>query len=58
MTDHEKLYAIMEELDLGYRKIAKITGHTYNSVKTMLQPNGKLPRWVNFAIYIYENKPK
>lgn len=59
MTDHEKLKAIMDELDISsYHDIAKITGHTYNSVKSMLQPSRDIPRWVNLVLYAWENKNK
>lgn len=57
MTDHEKLKALMKERGLNFFDIAKITGHSYQSVKTMLQPNKELPRWVNLVLYVWENNP-
>ena len=37
---------------------AEITGHSYNSVKSMLQPNKEVPRWVKLVLYVWENKSK
>lgn len=56
MTDHEKLKALMNELGLNFHDIAKITGHNYNSVKSMLQPNKKLPRWMMLVLHVWESK--
>lgn len=56
MTDHEKLKTLMNELGLSYHDIAKITGHTYNSVKSMLQPSREIPRWVNLVLYVWDKK--
>jgi hypothetical protein len=58
MTDHEKLKALMKERGLNFFDIAKITGHSYNSVKSMLQPNRELPRWVKLVLYVWEGKQK
>ena len=57
-TDHEKLKALMKERGLNYFDIAKITGLTYNTVKTSLQPNREVPRWVKLVLYVWENKEK
>ena len=54
MTDHERLKALMKERGLNFIKIAEITGHSYNSVKSMLQPNRKIPRWVQLVLYVWE----
>ena len=35
-------------------EIAKITGHSYNSVKSMLSPGKKLPRWFKLVLHIWE----
>ena len=53
MTDNEKFKALMKDLGLNYHKIAKITGHTYDSVKMMLQPKRDLPRWAKLVIYVW-----
>jgi hypothetical protein len=58
MTDHEKLKALMKERGLNFHDIARITGHSYQSVKTMLQPNKELPRWMNLVLYIWEGGEK
>ena len=58
MNDHEKLKALMKDLGLSYHDIAKITGHTYNSVKSMLQPSRDIPRWMNLVLFVWENKKK
>lgn len=41
---------------LGYTNsdIAKIIGNTADSVKSVTQPNGELPRWLRLAIVIFE----
>ena len=56
MNDHQKLQALMLELGLTYHKISEITGHSYESVKTMLQPNKEIPRWVKLLLYVWETK--
>lgn len=56
MTDHEKLKALMKERGLSYYDIAEITGHSYNSVKSMLQPNKEIPRWVKLVLYVWDGK--
>jgi hypothetical protein len=56
MTDNEKLKAIMKELNINFFDIADITGLAYNTVKTSLQPNRPVPRWVKFLLYAWENK--
>lgn len=53
MIDHEKLKAILKSEGLNYHDIAKITGHSYGSVKNMLQPNKPVPRWLKLLIHIY-----
>lgn len=54
MTEHEKLKALMRDLGLNFHDIARITEHSYQSVKTMLQPNKKLPRWMKLVLYVQE----
>jgi hypothetical protein len=56
MTDQEKLKAFMQDESLGHQEIASITGHSYNSVKSMLQPNKKLPRWMNLVLFLWDRK--
>ena len=58
MTDHQKLKTLMKERDLNFHDIARITGHRYQSVKTMLQPNKELPRWVKLVLYVWEGGGK
>ena len=59
MTDHEKLKALMKERGLNnFHDIARITGHSYQSVKTMLQPNREIPRWVKLVLYVWEDGKK
>ena len=55
-TDHEKLKEMMSDVGLDYRGIAAITGHSYHSIKTMLQPNKKLPRWMRLVMHVWEKK--
>jgi hypothetical protein len=54
--DHQDLKSMMADLQLGYKELAEITGNSYNSVKTVLQPGKELPRWVHLAIYVWEQK--
>jgi hypothetical protein len=54
MTDQEKLKAFMNDQSLNFHDIAAITGHSYNSVKTMLQPNAELPRWMKLVLHVWE----
>ena len=58
MTDHQKLKALMKERGLSYYDIARITGHSYNSVKSMLQPKKELPRGVTLVLYGWEGGKK
>ena len=58
MTDHQKLKALMKELGLNYHDVSKITGHSYDSIKTMLQPNKDLPRWMKLVLYVWERRDK
>ena len=58
MTDQEKLKAIMEEHNLNFHKIADITGHTYMSVKTILQPNKPVPRWIKLLFHVWEQSKR
>ena len=58
MTNNEKLKALMKERGLSYHDIARITGHSYNSVKSMLQPNQELPRWVKLVLFVWEGSKK
>ena len=56
MTDHEKLKALKKDLGLSLKDISEITGHSYDSVRTMLKPSSDLPRWVALVLYVWENK--
>ena len=63
MTDNEKLKALLSKAGLtkpggsiDYQKVSEITGHSYNSVKSILQPNAKIPRWLKLLIYVGNNK--
>lgn len=58
MTEHERFKAMLKDLKLNFYDIAKITGHSYQSTKTMLQPKKELPRWCKLVLYVYENKNK
>lgn len=53
---HPELRSMMKELNLNYRDIAKITGHSYASVKSMLQPGNDLPRWLKLTLYVWRHK--
>ena len=53
MTDKQKLKDLLKSRGLTYGKIAEITGYTTDSVKSMLQPKKKLPRWCKLIVYLY-----
>jgi len=56
MNEHERLKALKKALNLTNADIAKITGSTTYSIKSVTQPNKELPRWLKFAIYVFESK--
>lgn len=58
MPNHKKLKALMKERGLNFHDIARITGHSYQSVKTMLQPSKELPRWMNLVLHVWEGEKK
>jgi len=41
-------------LGLTNSDIAKITGNSADSIKSVTQPNKELPRWLKLSIVIYE----
>ena len=41
-------------LGLTNSDIAKITGNSSDSVKSVTQPNKEIPRWLKLAIVVYE----
>lgn len=53
-TWNERLDEMKMDLGWDHKKIAEISGHTYNSVKSMTAPNAKFPRWLKVAIVVYE----
>ena len=52
MTEQEKLKTILKEKGLNYKKVSEITGHSYDSVKSMLQPGKPVPRWCKLLIHV------
>jgi len=65
MTDYQKLKSLLNERGLckpsgsiDYRKISEITGHSYDSVKTMLQTNRDIPRWAKLILYVFDSGEK
>jgi len=58
MTNHQKLKALLKDRGLSYHDISDITGHSYNSVKSMLQPNKELPRWMKLVLFVWEGGKK
>jgi len=52
----EQLSELLTQLELTYKDVAMITGHSADSIKTMLQPNKELPRWVNLVLYVWKNE--
>ena len=51
--DHEKFRDMKKSLFIKNKDIAEITGLTQNSVKTLTQPNKKLPAWAKSMIYVW-----
>ena len=56
MNEHTRLKALKKALNLTNADIAQITGSTTDSIKSVTQPNKELPRWLKFAIYVFESK--
>jgi hypothetical protein len=54
--EHKKLKDLMEDHGLDFDIISKITGHSRDSVRSMLAPGKPIPRWVKLAIHINENQ--
>jgi len=51
---HERFKVMKKDLGLTNSDIAEITGNSADSVKSVTQPNKKIPRWLKLAIVIYE----
>lgn len=51
---HERYKAMKSGLGLTNSDIAKITGNSANSVKSVTQPNKSIPRWLKLAIWVFE----
>ena len=51
---HTRYKAMKSGLGLTNSDIAEITGNTSDSIKSVTQPNGSLPRWCRLAIVVYE----
>ena len=62
MVKNEKLIKALSSAGLtnngkpNFKKIAEITGLRLTSVRSMLAPSKKLPRWACLAVYIAENQ--
>lgn len=54
MTWHDRYKAMKKALELTNADIANITGNSSDSIKTVTQPRGELPRWLKFAIDVFE----
>jgi hypothetical protein len=51
---HDRFKEMKSGLGLTNSDIAKITGNSADSVKSVTQPNKKIPRWLKLAIVVYE----
>jgi lambda repressor-like predicted transcriptional regulator len=58
MTDTKKLKALLKDKGLNFYDVARITGLTYDTVKTSLQPNRAVPRWLKLLLYFQDENPK
>ena len=69
MTDHEKFREVLISInplfvksegfktnDLAYNFLAKELGLTRDSVKSMLAPSKKLPKWAKAMIIVHESQ--
>lgn len=65
MEDREKLKAVLKACGLtrpgernkpDFDKIAKITGHSRDSLKSMLAPSKHIPRWLKLTVYVWETQ--
>jgi hypothetical protein len=54
MSWHNRYKAMKSGLGLTNSDIADITGNSADSVKSVTQPNKKIPRWLKLAIVIFE----
>jgi hypothetical protein len=55
---HKRFKAMKSELGLTNSDIAKITGNSADSVKSVTQPNKPIPRWLKLSIVIFERMSK
>lgn len=54
MNWHERYKAMKTGLGLTNSDIADIIGNSADSVKSVTQPNKKIPRWLKLAIVVFE----
>jgi len=54
MNWHNRFKSMKSGLGLTNSDIAKITGNSADSIKSVTQPNKELPRWLKLSIVIYE----
>lgn len=54
MTDHEKFKALLDSVGLTYKDLAIEMGLTYDSLKSMVAPGKKLPKWAKSMLLISE----
>ena len=54
MNWHNRFKEMKSGLGLTNSDIAKITGNSADSVKSVTQPNKQIPRWLKLAIVVYE----
>ena len=54
MSWHDRYKVMKSGLGLTNSDIAKITGNSADSVKSVTQPNKDIPRWLKLAIVVYE----
>ena len=52
MTDHQKFEALLKDIGLSRKKLAKEIGMSYTSVTNQLAPAKKLPRWAKAMLYV------
>lgn len=56
MNNHQQFQALLNELGLSRRELAKELGLTYESVRNQLAPAKTLPKWAKAMLLVKERK--
>lgn len=58
MNWHERYQKMKSGLEMTDDDISTITGLTPGSLKQLKKPSVKIPKWLKFAIVVYEKRKK